>query len=219
MRSLRFTLVALLAAGCQSAQTTPSTTATPGPATQPTTSQPAPQQPVAAAGAPGAPGGPGGPGGAAAGPRRRPDPRQLEAGRTNVVRQLLAQIAGRETEPAGKVFKNVKVLEDIPAAQFLQLMNEQYGRSLGMNCGGCHVPGQWEKDDRPNKTVARGMQQMVDRLNGEVLPRIPQIDADFEKVNCGTCHKGNGHPVGMLPHPDSAAAAPAGPPAGPPPGR
>lgn len=217
MRSLRFTVVALLAAGCQSARTTPSTTTSAGPAAQPAATQPSPQQPAATAAGTqaGAPGGQGG----AAGPRRRPDPRQLEAGRANVVRQLLTQIAGRENEPAGKVFKNVKLLQNVPAAQFLQLMNEQYGRSLGMNCGGCHVPGQWEKDDRPNKTVARGMQQMVSRLNGEVLPRIPQIDADFEKVNCGTCHKGNGHPVGMLPHPDSAAAAPAGPPAGPPPGR
>jgi len=206
----------LVVAGCQSTQAPATTTTTPsstGPAAQPSpATTPSAQVPTAAspATAPGA--------GTGAGARRRPDPRQQEAGRANVVRQLLAQIAGRENEPAGTVFKNVQLLKDVPAGQFLQLMNAQYGRSLGMSCGGCHVPGQWDKDERANKAVARGMQQMVNRLNAEVLPRIPQIDEDYTKVSCGTCHRGTNSPPNILPHPDSVAA-PATAPSTPPPAR
>jgi hypothetical protein len=175
---------------CQSAQTAATTTTGTGPAAQAAPTQPTTQ----ATTQPGAPGA-----------RRRPDPRQQEAGRANVVRGLMTQIAGREHEPAGTVFKNVQVLKTMPAGQFLQLMNEQYGRSLGFGCTGCHVAQQWDKDDRPNKVVARGMQQMVDRINGE-LPRIPQIDADHNTVNCGSCHKASNSPPNKLPHPDSTAA-------------
>jgi hypothetical protein len=42
-------------------------------------------------------------------------------------------IAGREQLPASQVFKNVKLLKDMPAAAFLKNMDENYGRGLGMS--------------------------------------------------------------------------------------
>jgi hypothetical protein len=103
-------------------------------------------------------------------------------------------IAGHETEPAGKVFKNVKILKDMPAAEFLRNMNENYGRGLGMSCGNCHVIGQYDQDTRKNKRLARQMQEMTNYINAERLGKMQEIDSDFEHITCVTCHAGSGHP-------------------------
>src|ERR1700740_1596041 len=57
------------------------------------------------------------------------------------VRQISKQIAGREQEPSGQVFKNIQVdfLKKVPAARFLLIMNEGYSRALGVTCKHCHI--------------------------------------------------------------------------------
>jgi hypothetical protein len=145
-------------------------------------------------------------------PRRRPDPRQQEASRQNVISQIMKQIAGRENEPAGRVFKNVKLLKDLPAAELLRTMNDQYGRGLGMMCGSCHVPGEWDSDQKENKVIARQMQEMANRLNSRDLPSIPQLDKDFDKVSCVTCHRGSGHPANTMAVPAAPAPSASSPP-------
>lgn len=143
-------------------------------------------------------------------PRRRPDPRALDSARTQIVARLLTQIAGRENEPAGRVFRNVQVLKDVPAGQFLAMMNEQYGRGLGWACSNCHVPGQWASDEKKNKTLARGMQRLADRINATDLPALPEIGtAEFDKVSCVTCHRGSGHPANTMAVPAPANSPPA----------
>jgi hypothetical protein len=114
------------------------------------------------------------------------------------VDSIMRTIAGRENEPAGKVFKNVKLLKDMPAAQFLKNMDENYGRGLGMTCGNCHVIGQFDQDTRKNKRIARQMQELTDYLNSERLPKVQEIDEDFVKVSCVTCHAGSGHPKNTM---------------------
>ena len=42
------------------------------------------------------------------------------------VKKLLAAIAGKEKLPASEVFKNVKLLGDIPAGRFLRIMDIGY---------------------------------------------------------------------------------------------
>jgi hypothetical protein len=112
-------------------------------------------------------------------------------------------IAGREQLPASQVFKNVKLLKDMPAAAFLKNMDENYGRGLGMSCGNCHVIGKYDEDTRKNKRVAREMQEMTDYINTVRLANIKELDEDYVKVTCVTCHAGSGHPRATMPVPSA----------------
>lgn len=146
--------------------------------------------------------GPGGP----AGPGRRPNPAQQDTARRAQVDSIMRTIAGREQQPAGQVFKNVKLLKDMPAAAFLKNMDENYGRGLGMGCGNCHVLGKFDDDTRKNKRVARDMQEMTDYINSVRLANIKELDEDYVKVTCVTCHAGSGHPKNTMPVPTVAPA-------------
>src|SRR5262245_11025189 len=55
------------------------------------------------------------------------------------VKQFSEKIAGRENEPAEKVFKNIQWLKSTPAGRFLRIMNGGYSRALGVACTHCHV--------------------------------------------------------------------------------
>ena len=107
-------------------------------------------------------------------------------------------IAGREQEPSGTVFKNVKLLKQMPAGEFLKNMDVNYGRGLGMSCGNCHVLGKYDEDTRKNKRVAREMQEMTDYINSVRLAGIKELDEDYVKVTCVTCHAGSGHPKATM---------------------
>jgi len=173
------TAVALLAIACSRTQ----------PANAPA---PAPGAAVAAtAGAPGQP---------AAAPRRRvpPNPFQQDTVRRAMVDSILATIAGRENEPAGTVFKNVKMLRDMPAGEFLRTMDTQYGRGLGWTCSNCHVAGKFEDDSKKNKKIARQMQTMQDYINNRSLSRVKELDAEYDKATCAMCHRGASEPKGTI---------------------
>lgn len=132
---------------------------------------------------------------------RRPNPIQQDSARRAQVDSIMRTIAGREGQPAGTVFKNVKVLKDMPAGEFLKNMDVTYGRGLGMSCGNCHVIGQYDGDTRKNKRVAREMQEMTNYINSVRLPQIKELDEDYVKVTCVTCHAGSGHPKDTMPVP------------------
>lgn len=149
---------------------------------------------------PGSPGGPGGQG-------RRPNPAQQDTARRAQVDSIMRAIAGKEHLPASQVFKNVKLLKDMPAAAFLKNMDENYGRGLGMGCGNCHVVGKFDDDTRKNKRVARDMQEMTDYINTVRLANIKELDEDYVKVTCVTCHAGSGHPRAAMPVPSAANPA------------
>lgn len=182
--------ILVLALGCRSAApaATPASTPTSAPAATATRG-------TATAGAATASRAPGD----SARPRRRPDPRVQDSVRRANVGRLLAEIAGREQEPAGHVFRNVQALKHVPAGELLRLMDEQYGRGLGWACSNCHVPGQWASDEKKNKTLARGMQRLTDRINATDLPAMPEIGTnEFDKVSCVTCHRGAVHPANTM---------------------
>jgi hypothetical protein len=158
---------------------------------------PAAQTPPASGGASAAPGAPGGPGGP---PRRRvpPNPLQQDTARRAMVDSILATIAGRENEPAGTVFKNVKLLKSMPAGEFLRTMDTQYGRGLGWTCSNCHVAGKFDDDSRKNKRLARQMQAMQDYINGTAMKDMKELDAEYDKATCVMCHKGTNEPKGSM---------------------
>lgn len=105
------------------------------------------------------------------------------------VKKLLITIAGKEKLPAGEVFKNVKLLADVPAARFLRMMDVGYSQSLGVMCDHCHVEDRWEADEKRPKLAAREMIVFAREINAK-LGQMENIDTDDATVNCTTCHRG-----------------------------
>jgi cytochrome c2 len=141
---------------------------------------------------------------------------QQDTVRRAMVDSILATIAGRENQPAGSVFKNVKLLKDMTAAELLRTMDQQYGRGLGWTCANCHVVGKWDEDTKKNKRIARQMQAMQDYVNGTSFSSIKELDAEYEKASCVMCHRGSNEPKGTMPVP---MPVPTTTPAATPPGR
>ena len=117
--------------------------------------------------------------------------------------KLRASIAGKENEPAEKVFKNIQWLKGAPAGRLLRVMELGYSRSLGVTCTHCHVPDAFEKDDKPTKQVARDMAAMVGAINNQHLKQIKNLKSETPVVNCTTCHRGQTKPALNLPEPKS----------------
>jgi hypothetical protein len=89
---------------------------------------------------------------------------------------------------AQDVFKNLMVLDDVPADQIFPTM-QFIAASLGVECDHCHVEGAFDKDDKEAKVTARKMMQMMlaidkDNFKGKTV------------VTCFTCHRGSLEPVG-----------------------
>jgi hypothetical protein len=121
------------------------------------------------------------------------------ARRDSLMNVVLDQIKGREQLPAESVFKNIKTFKGAPAGRIPRLMNLGYGRSLGVGCSHCHVVGEWDKDDKPQKQVARDMAAMVVTINTQLLPNIKNLKSEQPLVNCTTCHRGDVKPAINLP--------------------
>jgi hypothetical protein len=152
--------------------------ATPAPAPTSSNATPAPSGPANAA------------------PRRLPPSRDSVAKlRAVYVAQVMHDIAGRESQPAEQVFKNVQVLKGITAADLVTKMNNEYGEGLGWNCTNCHrlaPQGNWASDTSANKVRARFMQRMQNDINTAQLPKL--FPRDTPKIGCATCHRGYNEP-------------------------
>jgi Photosynthetic reaction centre cytochrome C subunit len=97
-----------------------------------------------------------------------------------------------KTETAGQKFKNIKVLNDMPADQMGKVMN-LFSASLGVNCNFCHVSNDadFEKDGKEEKESAREMIKMTFGLNKNYFNGRPEI-------SCNTCHQGHTHPQSAI---------------------
>jgi hypothetical protein len=115
--------------------------------------------------------------------------------------ELRKAIAGKEQAPAETVFKNIQLFKGMPAGRVLRIMEMGYAKSLGVNCTHCHVPGAWEKDDKPTKQIARDMAGMVGAINNQHLKQIKNLKSETPVVNCTTCHRGQTKPALNLPEP------------------
>jgi hypothetical protein len=186
MRHVRFVGLSAVVA---SLSCSGSSTTTPAPA-------PAPTPPPAVAPAPtgrgGAPGG--GRGGT---PEQRAARRDsIAALRAASVAQLMTSIAGKENLPAGQVFRNVRLMKDVPAGRFLVQMDSVFGRSLSRNCTDCHVAGDWASDTLPRKRTARVMIDIVNAINTTELAKLGR--ARTPQINCVTCHRGGSPTNGVI---------------------
>ena len=105
------------------------------------------------------------------------------------VTEVLASIKGKENRPAGEVFKNVKLLRDVPAVRLLRMMDAGYSRALGVDCTHCHVEQRWEADEKRAKLAAREMIVLTTKINDQLV-QMENIDNTEPAVNCTTCHRG-----------------------------
>ena len=109
------------------------------------------------------------------------------------VKQFSERIAGRENEPAGKVFKNIQLewLKSVPAGRFLSIMNGGYARALGVSCTHCHVEQDYASDDQRPKRAAREM-AIMHRMINERLDKMQNLTQKPQDrpINCITCHRG-----------------------------
>jgi hypothetical protein len=114
------------------------------------------------------------------------------------VEQILAGLAGRESEPAGQVFRNVrlKAYRQIPARQFLLVMNVGFSRALGVTCMHCHVENDFSAEEKRPKEAAREMVVMLGMIADQLekMKGLPTAPAE-RGVNCNTCHRGSVRPA------------------------
>ena len=113
-------------------------------------------------------------------------------------------------DTAGKKFKNIQVLKDIPADQLIPSM-QFISASLGVECDFCHTENagklEFDKDDKKEKKTAREMMQMMFAINKN------NFEGERE-VTCNTCHRGSPHPQAIPailaegPKPEAAPAHP-----------
>ncbi|HEX9941456.1 MAG TPA: c-type cytochrome [Thermoanaerobaculia bacterium] len=99
----------------------------------------------------------------------------------------------REDQPVEKAFKNIKVLNGMPASQMLPVMHIMRA-SLGVRCDFCHVAenDKYDLDTKRAKETARRMIRMVLAINRDNFEGRPE-------VTCNTCHRGQEHPVRVPP--------------------
>ena len=123
--------------------------------------------------------------------------------------------AGPQEQTVEQVEKNIKVLNGMPASQFIPVMN-YFAASMGRRCNFCHVNnnGQWDyaSDAKPEKNNARAMIKLVLDTN-KTLQGLK-----LDPIACYTCHRGRNSPQSMItlplpvpsPPPGGGRARPAG---------
>jgi hypothetical protein len=110
--------------------------------------------------------------------------------------------ARTHAQPAEKP-KNLKVLPaDLTRDSVVKVMRFVVASGLGVTCSYCHgapnVPFDsidFASDERATKRTAREMMRMVARINGELLPAIPNRGTPAIEVQCITCHRGAPRPL------------------------
>lgn len=115
------------------------------------------------------------------------------------IADLQRAIAGKEDLPATDVFKNISQYRGVTAGRLLRIMEFGFSRGLGVTCTHCHVAGEWEREDKAAKQIAREMSKMMTTLNADLLKKIPNLKSTNPAVNCTTCHRGQIRPALELP--------------------
>ena len=132
----------------------------------------------------------------AAAPASEPTtPQAIQQSNADSVATVSKQIAGKEDQPAETVFKNLKILNKVPAGRLLLIMQVGYSKSLGVTCAHCHIPGEWEKDDKEAKQITRDMVAMSKTINQDLLKNIAGLKDRNAIINCTTCHRGQLKPA------------------------
>lgn len=85
---------------------------------------------------------------------------------------------------AEEVYKSIQIFKGLPASVVMGAM-EKISGFLGVDCDHCHVMGEFEKEDVPQKEETRRMFRMVGTISREL---------NTNRVTCYTCHRGHARP-------------------------
>ena len=91
--------------------------------------------------------------------------------------------------------ENLRVL---PPTTNLKVEMPKIAKALGVECGFCHVQGNFPSDEYTTKRTARRMMEMVKTMNADYFPRYEPKEGDSVldgPVTCMTCHRGEKKPV------------------------
>ena len=96
--------------------------------------------------------------------------------------------AAQDAQPTPQIVDTptVKILKGLTAPEFEQEM-QQITVALGVNCGFCHVRGNFASEENPRKAAARRMLDMTGKINQTFFPGT-------RTVTCFTCHQGEQKP-------------------------
>ena len=89
-------------------------------------------------------------------------------------------------EPAGEVYKNLKIFGRMPASRLGRVMGVLTA-ALDVDCTHCHVEGDWASDEKEPKQTARKMFAMRGAIQNK------HFDKDTS-ISCWTCHRGSSEP-------------------------
>src|SRR5258705_920785 len=113
---------------------------------------------------------------------------------------LMGFVASKTADP---VYTNLKVLPKGLNKQQLDKIMDEFKDALGVKCSFCHVhkkdnPREWDfpSDEKPEKTVARKMITMANKINKKFFHGKSKYGDDnaLMEVRCVTCHHGTAHP-------------------------
>jgi photosynthetic reaction center cytochrome c subunit len=117
------------------------------------------------------------------------DPTPAEAAVQNQKPPVLPVVAD-DPRPATAAFKNVKVLTDVNAGDFMRLQNAMTAWvAPKQGCGFCHAGTDYASDAKPTKQAARVMLAMTRHINTAWKSHVGgQTGAGG--VTCFSCHRG-----------------------------
>lgn len=95
----------------------------------------------------------------------------------------------QDDQPAEAVYKNIQSFKGTPARDILPAM-KFISSALKVNCGYCHVKGDFAADTKEEKQSARKMIAMQAQLNKEFF------EGKLE-ITCNSCHNGHTHPTSV----------------------
>ncbi|HUU35302.1 MAG TPA: c-type cytochrome [Vicinamibacterales bacterium] len=112
-----------------------------------------------------------------------------------VLRGIAAAQAPEPTKPGLAESPTITVLKGLMVPQF-EVEMRHFVQALGMNCGGCHIRGNFASDDNPRKATARRMIEMTRSLNQRFFPDFTPAEGETSlgRVTCYTCHQGSAQP-------------------------
>ncbi len=105
-----------------------------------------------------------------------------------VVVASAALVSAQDARPTPQIVDTptVKVLKGLTAPEFEREM-QRITMALGVNCGFCHVRGNFASEENPRKAIARRMVEMTGKINEQFFPGT-------SRITCYTCHQGEQTP-------------------------
>lgn len=103
---------------------------------------------------------------------------------------LLPVVSAQAPRPA-RPPENVKVLTELDG-QALRTEMQRIATALGVECGHCHVQGNFASDEKRPKRSARWMLELTRALNAQHFSKyeIKEGESVLGRVTCFTCHQG-----------------------------